>query len=63
MFLVVVVIASFVLRRTVSGRYVYAVGSNPESARLTGDLQIIVGVLILAGVAFDPWQGPRSRGG
>ena len=31
-FLVVVAIASFVLRRTVFGRYVYAVGSNPESA-------------------------------
>ena len=29
-------IASFVLRRTVFGRYVYAVGSNPESARLAG---------------------------
>ena len=27
---------SFVLRRTVFGRYVYAVGSNPESARLAG---------------------------
>jgi ribose transport system permease protein len=36
MFLAVVVIASFVLRRTVFGRYVYAVGSNPESARLAG---------------------------
>ena len=35
-FVVVVVIASFVLRRTVFGRYVYAVGSNPESARLAG---------------------------
>jgi ribose transport system permease protein len=32
-FAVVVVIAAFVLRRTVFGRYVYAVGSNPESAR------------------------------
>src|ERR671928_172868 len=36
MFVVVVVIAAFVLRRTVFGRYVYAVGSNPESARLAG---------------------------
>ena len=35
-FVVVVVIAAFVLRRTVFGRYVYAVGSNPESARLAG---------------------------
>ena len=36
MFAVVVVVAAFVLRRTVFGRYVYAVGSNPESARLAG---------------------------
>jgi ribose transport system permease protein len=35
-FAIVVVIAAFVLRRTVFGRYVYAVGSNPESARLAG---------------------------
>ena len=33
---VVVVAASFLLRRTVFGRYIYAVGSNPESARLAG---------------------------
>jgi ribose transport system permease protein len=149
-FLAVVAIASFVLRRTVFGRYVYAVGSNPESARLAGVpvtrvlvsvyaiagllaavggvlftsrlnagiptagtgyelnaiaacviggaslfgakggafgaaagalivgtlnnggnllainsfyLQIIIGVLILVAVAFDQWQGRRSRGG
>jgi ribose transport system permease protein len=36
MFVAVVVVAAFVLRRTVFGRYVYAVGSNPESARLAG---------------------------
>jgi ribose transport system permease protein len=150
MFIGVVAIASFVLRRTVFGRYVYAVGSNPESARLAGVpvtrvlvavygiagllaavggvlftsrlnagiptagtgyelnaiaacviggaslfgakggafgaaagalivgtlnnggnllainsfyLQIIIGVLILVAVAFDQWQGRRSRGG
>ncbi|MGH2689209.1 MAG: ABC transporter permease [Actinomycetota bacterium] len=33
---VVVIAASFLLRRTVFGRYIYAVGSNPESARLAG---------------------------
>jgi ribose transport system permease protein len=33
---VIVAIAWFVLTRTVFGRYVYAVGSNPESARLAG---------------------------
>jgi ribose transport system permease protein len=36
MFVVVATVAGFVLRRTVFGRYVYAVGSNPESARLAG---------------------------
>jgi ribose transport system permease protein len=36
MFAVVVAITAFVLRRTVFGRYIYAVGSNPESARLSG---------------------------
>jgi len=34
--IVVAVIAAFVLGRTVFGRYVYAVGSNAESARLSG---------------------------
>jgi ribose transport system permease protein len=149
MFVAVVAVAAFVLRRTVFGRYVYAVGSNPESARLAGVpvtavliavyaisgflaavggvlfmsrlnagiptagtgyelnaiaacviggaslfgakggafgaaagalivgvlnnggnllainsfyLQIIIGALILAAVAFDQWQGRRSRG-
>jgi ribose transport system permease protein len=33
---VVVAAAWFVLTRTVFGRYIYAVGSNPESARLAG---------------------------
>jgi ribose transport system permease protein len=32
----VTIAVSFVLTRTVFGRYVYAVGSNPESARLAG---------------------------
>lgn len=35
-FVVITAIASFVLKRTVFGRYVYAVGSNPEAARLAG---------------------------
>lgn len=35
-FVAVAALAGFVLRRTVFGRYVYAVGSNPESARLSG---------------------------
>jgi ribose transport system permease protein len=33
---VVAIVAAFVLGRTVFGRYIYAVGSNAESARLSG---------------------------
>ena len=52
MFIVVVAIASFVLRRTVFGRYVYAVGSNPESARLAGVpvTRVLVSVYAIAGL-------------
>src|SRR5947207_1780618 len=52
MFLAVVAIASFVLRRTVFGRYVYAVGSNPESARLAGVpvTRVLVAVYAIAGL-------------
>lgn len=47
-FAVVVVVAAFVLRRTVFGRYVYAVGSNPESARLAGVPVVAVLVAVYA---------------
>lgn len=52
MFLVVVVLAAFVLRRTVFGRYVYAVGSNPESARLSGVpvTAVLVSVYAISGL-------------
>src|SRR5215217_5153485 len=52
MFVAVVIIASFVLRRTVFGRYVYAVGSNPESARLAGVpvTRVLVAVYAIAGL-------------
>ena len=52
MFLIVVVITSFVLRRTVFGRYIYAVGSNPESARLSGVpvTAVLVSVYSIAGL-------------
>ena len=36
MFAAVVLVTAFVLRRTTFGRYIYAIGSNPESARLAG---------------------------
>jgi ribose transport system permease protein len=51
-FVAVTVIASFVLRRTVFGRYVYAVGSNPESARLAGVpvTRVLVAVYAIAGL-------------
>jgi ribose transport system permease protein len=52
LFVLVVVIASWVLRRTVFGRYVYAVGSNPESARLAGVpvTRVLVAVYAIAGL-------------
>jgi ribose transport system permease protein len=51
-FLAVVAITSFVLRRTVFGRYIYAVGSNPESARLAGVpvTRVLVAVYAIAGL-------------
>jgi ribose transport system permease protein len=52
MFVVVVVVTAFVLRRTVFGRYIYAVGSNPESARLSGVpvTGVLVSVYAIAGL-------------
>ena len=52
MFLAVVVVTSFVLRRTVFGRYIYAIGSNPESARLSGVpvTRVLVAVYAIAGL-------------
>ncbi|MGH2941777.1 MAG: ABC transporter permease [Solirubrobacteraceae bacterium] len=52
LFVVVVVVTAFVLRRTVFGRYIYAVGSNPESARLAGVpvTRVLVSVYAIAGL-------------
>jgi ribose transport system permease protein len=52
MFAVVVLVTAFVLRRTVFGRYIYAVGSNPESARLSGVpvTAVLVSVYAIAGL-------------
>src|SRR5262249_24594503 len=46
--------AWFVLRETPSGRHVYAVGNNPEAARLTGiaTQRVLLGVYALAGVLY-----------
>jgi ribose transport system permease protein len=51
-FAVVAVLAAFVLRRTVFGRYIYAIGSNPESARLAGVpvKRVLVAVYAIAGL-------------
>ena len=47
-------VAWFVLRNTPSGRHVYAVGNNPEAARLTGIAtpRVILIVYVLAGVLY-----------
>jgi ribose transport system permease protein len=45
---VITVAAWFLLTRTVFGRYVYAVGSNPESARLAGVPVLAVQVAVYA---------------
>jgi ribose transport system permease protein len=52
MFAAVVGVTAFVLRRTVFGRYIYAVGSNPESARLSGVpvTRVLVAVYAIAGL-------------
>lgn len=52
MFVFVVVVTAFVLRRTVFGRYIYAVGSNPESARLAGVpvTRVLVAVYAIGGL-------------
>lgn len=44
----------FGLRETASGRHVYAVGNNPEAARLTGiaTQRVLLGVYVLAGMLY-----------
>jgi ribose transport system permease protein len=51
-FVVITAIAWFVLNRTVFGRYVYAVGSNPEAARLAGVpvAMVTTAVYVISGV-------------
>ena len=47
-------LAWYVLRETASGRHVYAVGNNPEAARLTGiaTQRVLLGVYLCAGVLY-----------
>ena len=44
----------FFLRDTAPGRHIYAVGNNPESARLTGIAtnKVLVGVYMMAGLFY-----------
>jgi fructose transport system permease protein len=47
-------LAWFVLRETAVGRHVYALGNNPEAARLVGipAKRMLLGVYVLAGVVY-----------
>ena len=47
-------LAWFVLKQTAWGRHVYAVGSNPEAARLSGirTQQLLLAVYAIAGIVF-----------
>src|SRR6266536_2011668 len=47
-------LAWFVLRQTSAGRHVYAVGNNPEAARLTGirTRRLLLGVYATAGLIY-----------
>jgi ribose transport system permease protein len=52
LFVIVAVLTAFILRRTVFGRYIYAIGSNPESARLAGVpvKRVLIAVYAIAGL-------------
>lgn len=47
-------LAAFALSQTAAGRHVYAVGNNPEGARLSGiaTQRVLLGVYLLAGVCY-----------
>ncbi|GAB2710028.1 ABC transporter permease [Nocardia thraciensis] len=52
--LILFAVAWYVLRQTASGRHVYAVGNNPEAARLTGidTRRVLLGVYTAAGLIY-----------
>ena len=52
--LILYLVSWFGLRETASGRRVYAVGNNPEAARLTGisTQRVLLGVYVLAGILY-----------
>ncbi|GAC1397451.1 MAG: hypothetical protein NVSMB65_16380 [Chloroflexota bacterium] len=52
--LVLFLVAWFVLRQTAAGRHIYAVGNNPEAARLTGIRtdRLLLTVYTVAGIIY-----------
>ncbi|HEV7993831.1 MAG TPA: ABC transporter permease [Gemmatimonadaceae bacterium] len=52
--LLLYVVATYVLAQTTSGRHVYAVGDNPEAARLSGIAtpRVLLGVYVVAGMCY-----------
>jgi fructose transport system permease protein len=52
--LLLYVVATYVLTQTAAGRHVYAVGDNPEAARLSGIAtpRVLLGVYVAAGVCY-----------
>ncbi|WP_216903654.1 ABC transporter permease [Nocardia alni] len=52
--LVLFAIAWYVLRQTSAGRHIYAVGNNPEAARLSGinTRRVLLGVYTIAGLIY-----------
>jgi fructose transport system permease protein len=52
--LVLFAVAWYVLRQTAAGRHVYAVGNNPEAARLSGidTRRVLLGVYTVAGLIY-----------
>jgi fructose transport system permease protein len=52
--LLLYVLATYVLTQTAAGRHVYAVGDNPEAARLSGIAtpRVLLGVYVAAGVCY-----------
>ncbi len=52
--LLLYVVTTYVLTQTAAGRHVYAVGNNPEAARLSGIAtpRVLLGVYVVAGMCY-----------
>jgi fructose transport system permease protein len=52
--LLLYLVATYVLTQTTAGRHVYAVGDNPEAARLSGIAtpRVLLGVYVVAGMCY-----------